>query len=95
MRDSLQVLPVVRREAGSWRRAAGRYRLAADTAQAAYLRQVATTESSQFAYHQQLSLTTRETLRAEDYRTKAHRRGLWNWLLAVGLGGLTYGFVTR
>ncbi|TVT39645.1 hypothetical protein FNT36_18565 [Hymenobacter setariae] len=80
VRDSLTVLPKVRREARTWRKAATSYRTAADTAQAAYVRQVAATANVQLALREETIEATRYEVSAKKWKGKAQRRGFWSWL---------------
>jgi hypothetical protein len=80
VRDSLRVLPVVRREAGAWRKAAGQYRAAADTAQAAYFWQSRALAGVQVALREEKGRTVQEHEWASVWKGKARRRGFLNWL---------------
>ena len=95
VRDSLTVLPLVRKEAYQWRKAASRYQLAADTARAAYLRQAQATANVQVALREETIDAARYQVSAKSWKAKARRRSFWNWLAAAAVGGLTLGFVTR
>lgn len=94
VRDSLRVLPVVRREAGSWRKAAGQYRAAADTAQAAYFWQSRSLVGMQVALREEKGRTMQEHERANSWKVKARRRGFLNWL-TVAVVVLVSGLAVR
>jgi hypothetical protein len=95
VRDSLRVLPLVRKEARQSRIAAGRYKTAADTSFAAYLKQVQANGNTRLALREQKVETARYEVAAKKWKGKAQRRGFWNWLAAAAVGGLTLGFATR
>jgi hypothetical protein len=95
VRDSLTVLPKVRREARSWRVSATNYRTAADTAQAAYLRQASAMANTRLALREQRIETVRQELNAKEWKAKARRRGFLNWLVAVSAAGLTLVTITH
>lgn len=95
VRDSLSVLPLVRKEARTWRYAAGRYKLAADTAFESYLKQVQANGNTRLALREQKVETARQEVSAKKWKEKARRRGFWNWLAGAAVGGLALGFVTR
>jgi hypothetical protein len=95
VRDSLNALPAVRKEARSWRTAAGRYKLAADTAFESYLKQVSATGNVQLALREQKVETARQEVDAKKWKGKARRRGFWNWLAGAAVAGLAVGFVAR
>jgi hypothetical protein len=79
--DSLKVLPVVRAEAMQWQQAS-----------AAYLRQAASTRAALSDERQHNVLAE---ARAADYKKKAHRRGLLNWLFLAVAGGVGCLAITR
>jgi TPR repeat protein len=83
VRDSLRVLPIVRREAGALRKAASQYRAAADTAQAAYFWQSRSLASVQVALREEKGRTVQEHEQANNWKAKARRRGFLNWLTVV------------
>jgi hypothetical protein len=89
VRDSLAVLPKVRREARHWRTAATNYRYAADTAQAAYVRQASATIGMQLALREETVASARYEAKAKEWKEKARRRGFWNWVAVVGVALLT------
>ena len=95
VRDSLNALPLVRKEARSWHQAATRYKLAADTAHSAYVAQVSAGLNLALALREQKIETTRQAVKARTWQAKAQRRSFWNWLAAAAVAGLTIGFVTR
>jgi hypothetical protein len=90
VRDSLTVLPKVRREARSWRIAATNYRTAADTAQAAYLRQASAMANTRLALREQKIETVRQEVKAKEWKGKARRRGFWNWVAAAVAVAVTF-----
>ena len=95
VRDSLTVLPLVRKEASQWRKAATTYKLAADTARTAYLKQAQATANLQVALREETIDAARYQVSAKSWKAKARRRSFWNWLAAAAVGGLTLGFVSR
>jgi hypothetical protein len=95
VRDSLNVLPLVRKEAKAWSVSAGRYKQAADTSFAAYLKQVSATSNTRLALREQQIETARQESKANEWKGKARRRGFWNWLAGAAVVGLTLGFVAR
>ncbi len=95
VRDSLNVLPLVRKEARNWHYAAGRYKVAADTAFAAYLKQVQASGFVRLALREQKIETVRVEVEAKEWKAKAQRRGFWNWLAGAAVLGITAGFVAR
>jgi hypothetical protein len=94
VRDSLRVLPLVRREAGALRKAAGQYRAAVDTAQAAYFWQSRTLAGVQVALREEKGRTVQEHERANVWKGKARRRGFLNWL-TVAVVVVVSGFALR
>jgi hypothetical protein len=90
VRDSLTVLPKVRREARSWRTAATNYRTAADTAHAAYLRQASAMANTRLALREQKIETVRQEVKAKEWKGKARRRGFWNWAVAAVAVAVTF-----
>jgi hypothetical protein len=82
--DSLRVLPLVRKETRSLRKAVAGYRSAADSAHASYLAQVQASINTQLALREQKIETTRARVDAKEWKGKAQRRGWLNWLLALG-----------
>jgi hypothetical protein len=95
VRDSLRALPLVRRSASQWRTAAGRYKLAADTAFESYLKQVQANGNTQLALREQKIETVRYEVEAKKWKGKAQRRSFWGWLAGAAVAGLTIGAVTR
>jgi anti-sigma-K factor RskA len=95
VRDSLAVLPLVRKEARQQGIAAGRYKLAADAAFESYLKQVSATGNVQLALREQKVETARYEVNAKKWKDKAQRRGFWNWLAAVAVAVVAVGSVTR
>jgi hypothetical protein len=95
VRDSLAVLPLVRKEAGQLRIAAGRYKLAADTAFGSYLKQVSATANVQLALREQKVEMARFETDAKKWKGKAQRRGWLNWLAGAVVTGLSIGFAAR
>lgn len=95
--DSLKVLPKVRKSAAKWHVAAGRYKLAADTSFAAYVRQVQANGSTQLALRDQKVETARQESYVKEWKGKARRRNFWGWMKAAGgvLIGLGIGAAAR
>lgn len=89
VRDSLRVLPKVRKEAKAWRTAATNYRTSADTAQAAYFRELSATANTRLALREQKIETVRYEVSAKQWKEKAQRRGFWNWAAAAAVALLT------
>jgi len=84
VRDSLTVLPLVRKEAYQQHVAAGRYKLAADAAFDSYLKQVSATGNVQLALREQKVETARQESDAKKWKRKAKSRSVWGWVKAIG-----------
>jgi hypothetical protein len=84
VRDSLAVLPLARKEVRSLRTAVTNYRQAADTARAAYYKEVQSGLNVRVALREQKVETARYEGYAKEWKGKAQRRGWLNWLLALG-----------
>lgn len=95
VRDSLRLLPVVRREAAAWARAAGRYRAAADTARAAYYWQARALSGVQEALWEEKAASARQASMVKQWQGKARRRGFWNWVTVVAVAALGGVFIAR
>lgn len=90
VRDSLNALPAVRKEARSLRTAAGQYRVAATTANAAYVEQAQVAGNLRLALRESQIETVRQQLNAKQWKAKARKRGLLNWLAAAVVAAITY-----
>jgi hypothetical protein len=90
VRDSLSTLPIVRREARSLRTAVGQYRQAADASNTAYVEQVQATSSVRLALRESKIETVRQEVNAKQWKAKAQRRGLFNWVAAALVAAITY-----
>ncbi|TDN39284.1 hypothetical protein E4631_15570 [Hymenobacter sp. UV11] len=95
VRDSLRMLPVVRREAAAYASAARRYRASADTAQAAYFWQTRSLNGVQHALWEQKAETTRQEVMVKQWKGKARRRGFWNWVTVVSVAALVGVFISH
>jgi hypothetical protein len=95
VRDSLNKLPIVRRETRSLRTAVGQYRQAADAANSAYVEQVQTTSNVRLALRESKIETVRQEVAVKEWKGKARRRGLLNWLAGAFVAALTYGLIIR
>jgi hypothetical protein len=85
----------VRKEAASWRYAAGRYKYAADTARASWLTERGRNAGLRLAWRDQKIMTETETVRADHAESKIKHMSFWGWLkagLAAG-AGVGLGFV--
>ncbi len=90
--DSLAVLPLVRREASAWQRAAWHFQTAGDSLRVAYVARGAAYQKLRGAMLDQQLLTTNEVAKAEGWRKRAQRRGLLNYLLLAAAGYLCFKF---
>lgn len=95
VRDSLRMLPVVRREAAAWALAAGRYRAAADTARTAYFGQLRSLNGVQRALWEEKAASARQAGLVKQWQGKARRRGFWNWVTVVSVAALSGVFIPR
>jgi hypothetical protein len=93
--DSLRVLPLVRDEALAWRKSSGFFQRAADSLWRANDLNLSAVRSSQRAFEGQRLLTQNEAAKAEAWKQKARRRGLFNWLGLALAGGAAYLFITH
>jgi len=90
VRDSLNALPLVRREARSLRTAATNYRLSADSARASYYQEVQAGLNVRVALREQKIETVRYEVAAKQWKAKARKRGLLNWLAGALVAAITY-----
>jgi hypothetical protein len=90
VRDSLNKLPIVRRETRSLRTAVGQYRQAANAANTAYVEQVQATSSVRLALRESKIETVRQEVNAKEWKGKARRRGLLNWLAGALVVAISY-----
>jgi hypothetical protein len=88
--DSLNVLPLVRREASAWQQAAGHFQSASDSLRVAYVARGAAYQKIRGALLDQQLLTANETAKADQWKRRAHKRGWLNILLLAALGGVVY-----
>lgn len=95
VRDSLNTLPIVRREARSWRTAAGHYRQAADSARVAYQGELTTTGNYRLALRESKIETVRQEVAAKQWKAKARKRGLLNWLGGALVVAFTYTLIIQ
>jgi hypothetical protein len=95
IQDSLRVLPLVRQEAGAWRKSSYYYRGAADSLSRSNSLNLDAVRASQRAFAEQVLLTQNETAKAEGWKQKARRRGLLNWIGLAVAGGAAYLLLTH
>jgi hypothetical protein len=88
--DSLAVLPLVRREACAWQRAAGHFQSASDSLRVAYVARSAAYQTLRGAMLDQQLLTANETAKAIGWQQRARRRGWLNCLLLGALASVGY-----
>lgn len=93
--DSLRTLPRVRLEAERWRGSAYHFKSAADSALWAQNLTEQALKSQGKAYVMQAELLKNEQIKVDWWKKVARRRGLLNYILAAGVAGLGYLFITK
>ncbi|MGI4742610.1 MAG: hypothetical protein ACRYG7_46220 [Janthinobacterium lividum] len=91
--DSLAVLPLVRQEAAAWHRSAAHFQSAADSLGQADVLHLRAFQAEKRALQAQAGLLREESARAAQWKHRARRRGLLNYVLLALAGGAGYAFL--